>query len=112
MPRDSRPAGPAKLTNCHRFTIVVPARLPVDALRMAQRVMVVAQRAVSAARPEGVLGGEGSGDGIRPVYAEALRSTQRSHLDAWVAPGPIATSLRRTLRNVTAAIHHAAGRAR
>src|ERR1700685_261581 len=56
MPLDSAPAGPAKATNCHRFAGFVPARFPLDGKRIAQRVIVVAQRAVLAARPDGVIG--------------------------------------------------------
>ena len=54
MPRDSEPFGPAKPTNCHFFALFVPARFPEDANRIAQRVIVVAQRAVLAARADGV----------------------------------------------------------
>ena len=53
MPRDSEPFGPAKLTNCHRFTNLVPDRLPVLAKRIAHRVIVAAQRAVFAALADG-----------------------------------------------------------
>jgi hypothetical protein len=54
MPRDSAPIGPAKATNCQRSTAPVPARLPEEAKRMAQRAIVVAKRAVKAARADGV----------------------------------------------------------
>jgi hypothetical protein len=77
MPLDSAPAGPAKATNCHRFAGFVPARFPLDEKWIAQRVIVVAQRAVRAARPDGVL------RDVPPLSAENL-DLNVSHRDEGV----------------------------
>jgi hypothetical protein len=60
MPRDSEPFGPAKPTNCQRLEALVPVRLPEEANLIAHLVIVVAHRAVLAARADGDSGWTGT----------------------------------------------------
>ena len=76
------PFGPANATTCQRFTDRVPERLPLDATRIATRVIVAAQRAVLAARAGGVLarGGTMSGyvsAGARSTFTVMARPRRR-----------------------------------